>query len=58
MSEEAVESESAANETGCPKSLSLAECYCRVIDSDLVADDWSRRKFAIAIQHAGGMQEQ
>jgi hypothetical protein len=58
MSEEAVEPESAATETWCPKSLSLAECYCRIVDSDLVADDGGRWKFAIAIQHADGMQEQ
>ena len=58
MSEEAVESESAATETGCPKSLSLAEGYCRIVDGHLVADDWSRGKYAIAIQHARGMQEQ
>ena len=58
MSEEAVEPESAATKTWCPKSLSLAECYCRIVDSDLVADDGGRWKFAIAIQHADGMQEQ
>ncbi len=58
MSVEAVESESTAAETRCGKSLPPAECYCRIVDSDLVADNWSRWKFTVAIQHARGMQEQ
>ena len=58
MGVEEVEPESTAAETRCPKSLSSAECYCRIIDSDLVADDWSRWKFTVTIQHARGVQEQ
>src|SRR5260370_42214890 len=57
MSVKMVHSESAATETRRSKSLAPAECYCRVVDGDLVADDWSRWKFTIAIQHARGMQE-
>ena len=48
MSVEVVESESAAAETGSPKPLSPAESDRRIIDSDFVADDWSRWKFAVA----------
>lgn len=57
VSVEAVQSKHTSSKTGPDESLSSAESYCRIVDGDLIANDGGRRKIAIAIQHACGMQE-